>query len=714
MAQTTWTGGAGDGRWNTRANWNPAVTPSSTQTVIIPLLTNGNPYPTVLVGSSLSCGTLSVAQGATLTLNGSLTLNGPLTNAGTILIQPPAGNTKGSQLLARKSVIITTTGVLAINVPTAPLDGGNFVFSGFQDVNATLVNNGSITSSDAGVFQFSNGRPVTVSGSGTTSLSNVLFPAQGNAELTLATDKFIDVRNIATLDGSDVYSQGKLRLTSNATSTGMLRNKSIGVISDEIYVQRYIDPVQNASAGYRHYSAPVAGATFAMFEDGTSFQAICDPNMTAYPALQRVQPFANIYLYNQDLVQNAPPNAPGAEDGFVYGFQSVPTKGTTMDAGRGYTVNIDASNTVTLHGVPRTGPIECPNYGRGTHESAGRQFVGNPYPSYVSMRLVVSDNMQNGFTNTVYKYVSTGQYTGYYQDYKFADDQEDMENQFWPMMQGFFVRRDDTTNEAPYTFTEDHRVYSPDPANAKSFNRVAAAPAVAVPTFNLTVSDNADTKLLDNVRVSFRTGATGRYDSQYDSERLADNVGENPTFFTVTADNKECTRDARPALTGTTTLPLGLRTLVAGHTYSLKVGKLALLAPGQVYLEDRQTGKVQDLLAAPTFTFTADRQAYEHRFFLRFEGTPGTTRPLAPTFETYPNPVGTSRSLQFSAHGLSAGPATAALLTVQGIEVLRQPVTVGGNGLMLGELSLADVKPGLYLLRFTAGNTVVTKRLEVR
>jgi SAM-dependent methyltransferase len=121
-----------------------------------------------------------------------------------------------------------------------------------------------------------------------------------------------------------------------------------------------------------------------------------------------------------------------------------------------------------------------------------------------------------------------------------------------------------------------------------------------------------------------------------------------------------------------------------------------------------------DLATTPAVTFTADGKACAHRFFLRVESAAGTKQPLAPSFETYPNPAEASHKLQFSAHGLRAGTATATLLTTYGTEVLSQPVTVGGNGLLLGELSLAGVKPGIYLLRFTAGNTVVTKRLEVR
>jgi hypothetical protein len=715
----TWTGSNGP-NWNDKANWNSGSIPTAAQSVSIPVVLPGRKYPLVTAGTSPVCGALSIAAGASLTVNGYLAVNGALTDAGSIVIQPSTSANGLMQLAARSSLTITSTGTLDINTTGAQANSGNLILTGALNANATFVNNGRISSSDEGVLYFGNSRPITFSGSGTTSLSYVLFTNLGNAPLTLATTNFVDVRRRAMLNGSDVYSNGKLRLTSDATSTGILFNQGIGVIPDEIYAQRYIEPTaENASPslGYRHYGSPVEGATFAMFEQGTSFQAICDPNQTAYPAMGTVRPYPNIYLYSQDLLDAATPS----NAVFDCGWQSVPDKQNTMELGRGYTVNIsainttnNAPNTVTLHGVPHTGDVLSPYYGRGVHESSGLELVGNPYPGFINMRLVTSDNLQNGFKNIVYKYVATGEFTGRYEPYIFNDDADDAANQYWPMMQGFFVVRESASTTTPYQFTDAHRVGQDGypTTNTKAFNRVATS--ASNPAISLTVSDKADSKLLDKVRVSFRPEATAGYDARYDAVRMADNTGTNPTLFTVNADHQECSREARPALSGTVTLPLGLRTLAAGHSYTFQADKLTLLNEGQVFLEDRQTGLVQDLAATPTFTFTADGKACEHRFFLRVESAAGAKQPLAPSFETYPNPAEASHKLQFSAHGLSAGTATATLLTSYGTEVLSQPVTVGGNGLLLGELSLAGVKPGIYLLRFTAGNTVVTKRLEVR
>jgi trimeric autotransporter adhesin len=721
FAQTpvVWNGRT-NANWNERTNWSSGALPTAAQSVVIPVVVSGRKYPLVTAGTSPICGALSVDAGASLTVNGYLTVNGALTDAGSIVIQPPTNASGLMQLAARNNLTITATGTLAINTTGAQTNSGNLIFTGALNANASFVNNGTITSSDEGVVYFGNSRPITFSGSGTTSLSYVLFTNLGNAPVTLATTNFVDVRRRAMLNGSDVYSNGKLRLTSDANSTGILFNQGVGVIPDEIYAQRYIEPTaENASpsVGYRHYSSPVAGATFAMFEDGTSFQAICDPNQTPYPAYRSVTPYPNIYLYNQDLLDVAAP----ANAVFDCGWQSVPNKQTELELGRGYTVNIsaintntNAPNTVTLHGVPHTGDVVSPSYGRGNYTDSGWTMVGNPYPGFINMRLVTGDNLVNGFSNSVYKAVATGQYSGRYEEYNFNDDADDAANQFWPMMQGFFVRRIDAANTAPYQFSDAHRVGqdSYPTTNVKAFNRVAAS--VAIPAITLAVSDKSDANLLDRVRVSFRPEATAGYDARYDGVRMADNMGANPTLFTVNADQQECSRDARPALSGTVTLPLGLRTLVAGHSYTFQADKLTLLKQGQVFLEDRQTGLVQDLATTPAVTFTADGKACAHRFFLRVESAAGTKQPLAPSFETYPNPAEASHKLQFSAHGLRAGTATATLLTTYGTEVLSQPVTVGGNGLLLGELSLAGVKPGIYLLRFTAGNTVVTKRLEVR
>jgi hypothetical protein len=613
LAQTatiTWSGNSNNA-WSNAANWNGARVPTAAQSVIIPAVATGKYYPTVLAGQSPACLGLTVSAGATLTISGTLTVNGALTDAGSIVIAATA-STAAKQLTTRNNVTINNTGVLA--------NSGKILFTGTTNTSAStplvFTNNGTITSGNDAVLQFSNTRPVTLNGSGTTSLSNVAFTLYGNAPLTIATNNYLDVSRVATLNGSDVYSQGKLRLTSNADATGILFNAGSGIVPDTIETQRYIAYSKPADAsapnqagfGYRHYSSPVEGANFSMFKRATSFVPIFDnpANPYKYPTNGNPQPFPLIFSYDQDQLDQATTTGPEA---FNYGWVGV-TDGTPLAAARGYTVQISAlntatgnPNTVSVRGVPHTGDYDSPLYGRGSNPQAGFQLVGNPYPGFISMYDVTADNIQNGFDQIISKFRSVGPYAGSYEPYDPGDGSNvDSLNQFFPMMQGFFVRKTDASNPGPYQFHDTQRVGGNGypTSNTKGFYRQAAA--VVVPTFNLRVADNRNADLRDEIRVAFRSDASAGHDIRYDAVRPADNMGGNPTFFTVNAAQEECLRNTLPPLQGTVTVPLGLRTLVPGRSYSLRTGKVLLLGTGQVFLEDRQTGKVQDLLAEPTFS----------------------------------------------------------------------------------------------------------------
>jgi hypothetical protein len=700
--------------WNTAVNWSTGKVPTSAVSAVIPEMTSGK-YPVVQANSSFSCLNLSVAARASITIDGTLTVYGPLTDAGSIVINP------SRTLATRNNVNVVANGSVTNN--------GTLSFSGTSASASTplvFTNNGIITSSDEGVLVFTNARAVTLNGSGITSLSNVNFTTFGTGPLTLATTNYVDVRRVAKLNGSNVYSQGKLRLTSDANSTGILFNAGSGIVPDTIETQRYItlpaqvDPNNPSAASYRQYSAPVEGAKFSMFKKGTSFVPIYDnpANRYQYPNNDNPNPYPSIYDYSQDELSRSGSGGPG---NFNWGWRGV-TEGTLMELGRGYSVYISAlntangsPNTVSVRGIPHTGDLESPNYGRGDYAESGFQMVGNPYPGFVSMYDVTQDNLGNGFDQIVYKFRPQGLHDGIYEPYDPGDGSDiDGINQYFPMMQAFFVRKTDPSILTPYQFHDTQRLGGngyPTESNARPFYRTAQA--AIVPTVGLLLADTNQPDLRDEVRVSFRPDATIGHDVRYDAVRPGDNMGENPTFFSINATQEKCSRNALPTLKGTVNVPLGLHTLVAGRSYSVRVDKLTMLAKGQVFLEDRQTGKVQDIVTEPIFTFKADQAAYEHRFFLRFEEVPTATE-LMPAFEIYPNPVGADRSLQFSARGLAMGTATATLFTSYGAEVLNKPVTVSGDGLILGELSLTGLNSGIYILRFTSGNTVITRRVEVR
>lgn len=82
FGSSTWIGTTSTD-WNTATNWSTGIVPTSTDNVTIPDVTND---PVIVSGVGASCNALTVAAGASLTVNsgGSLITNGSITNNGTI------------------------------------------------------------------------------------------------------------------------------------------------------------------------------------------------------------------------------------------------------------------------------------------------------------------------------------------------------------------------------------------------------------------------------------------------------------------------------------------------------------------------------------------------------------------------------------------------------------------------------------------------------
>ena len=336
------------------------------------------------------------------------------------------------------------------------------------------------------------------------------------------------------------------------------------------------------------------------------------------------------------------------------------------------------------------------------------------------MNAVMGDNLDNstnqGFDGVVYKYRSTSMYNGSYQALFLNDTGTDSLNQYFPMMQGFFVHKTNDVGTASYQFHDTQRIgiNGYPTTNTTPFYR--STQPVPVTGIHLRLRSAKDAVLQDEIRVEFRQGATVGHDARFDAVRPADNAGQNPTMFTVNAVREECMRNGLPALQGTVTVPLGMRTLEVGKSYYLLPTKILQLSTGQVFLEDRETGTVQDLASQPQYEFKAQAKAYEHRFFLRFEGSARNAQAAdkpAMSLEIYPNPGRQGIDILFSANKLGEGVANVTLMTPYGEVVKNQQAPVKA-GLVNGAIATSGLQPGLYLLKLTNSGKSLTQRIEIR
>ncbi len=737
-AQTaTWVNSPISTKWTDDANWSSGLQPGVSSNVVIGTTTNGR-YPVVSTfGRNCKSLTISAPSGSnvpTLTINAGsdLTVRGFVSNASTL----------------------TNNGTL--------------------NVVGNLTNNGTVASGGSSLLEFKyfSGPvlPVTISGTGNTTLNDVKF--SNNAVTTFTTTNQVKIARVATVQAFNVNADAHVRLTSDAaTTTGMIAITGAGQMTGSVSVERAIDPTTNGvlpgngSTGYRHFSSPVAGVTVGSLAT-TGFAPVVNPAYS-YPDNTTPSPLPNVFYFNEPSVPATVPPRTGTPpagcaflplSAFEYGWGSPADLATPLETTRGYNVQIAATAKAVLSGEPNTGDYATAALTRGANASAsGWHLLGNPYPSPIDAYAMMTDNLHDatgnpgGFDATVYFYHSgeplpadpcnpfrinngiyqyintaTGEVGAY--DAQGQPVANTLQTRYFPTMQGFFVRKVDNTPQ-PFYFYNYHRLTTavPSAGTVTPFYRSAAGTTAVVATGKVKLTAVAAvpaavfqltdefTGLRDHAQVSFRANATPGHDARYDAVRPADNVG-NPTLFTVNAAAEQCALNALPALAGAVTVPLGLHTLEAGHAYALALTRNTLARGTRVYLTDRHTGRSQELTRQARYAFTAQGTSHDQRFALRFEAPEGAT--AVPAAErallvTYPNPGQVGNPLTFKSAGVAGTTAVAVLFDAFGRTVATQQVAVR-DGQLTGALATTALKPGLYTLRLTAANAVTTQRLEIR
>ncbi|WP_207218372.1 hypothetical protein, partial [Hymenobacter persicinus] len=186
----------------------------------------------------------------------------------------------------------------------------------------------------------------------------------------------------------------------------------------------------NAGLGYRHYSSPVQSTTVADLATA-NFSPVVNP---AYNTVgNTVTPFPTVFGFDEARITSTS----AATQSFDNGYFSPASLSTPLTVGRGYTVNLAASEKVDLVGALNSGTVAVGTLTRGAEANSGWQLLGNPYPAPLDWSKA-RQSLPAGVIDAVYVYKSSNQYDGSYQFYQ---------NGFGTLpggligsMQGFFVR----------------------------------------------------------------------------------------------------------------------------------------------------------------------------------------------------------------------------------------------------------------------------------
>ena len=651
----------------------------------------GTTLPDLMVSTTLSLPggsyrNVTIMPGGTLRLTSLLTVTGLLSvqNGGVLDTHPPGAadcslvsGPGNFELLAGATLRVCDAAGITLSGSTGSLQlGGTRAFS-----------------SDASYVY--DGAQAQVTGSG--------LPAQvrylGNVGQPLTLSQAVGIAQV--LEANAAFNTAGLTCTllSSAQGTALVRYNAATapVMTGNVAVQRYIDPATNPGAGYRHYSSPVINTPFADLTT-PNFTPTLNAAYNTAPQPSTVAPFPTVFGYDQSRVATVGSNYSAFDKGWF-------SPSGTLVTGRGYTVNISATEKVDFVGPLYNSPLTLP-LSFTPSASPGWQLLGNPYAAPLDWSLVPRPA---GMDAAMYVFVSTGQYAGNYRTYVNGVGSA---SPVVPSSQGFFVR---TTAAATLTVTNAARVTqfrTTDPAFQRGNDlrpqlklELQAGPAAA------------PTGLPDASYLYLEAGATTGVDAAYDAVKLGNPSGLNLSSEGPGAATALAINGLPPgSLAAATVIPLRVAVPASG-TYTLRAASLLHLpATLDVVLTDVLTGRRTDLRQQPDYPFTAVATApATGRFYLNLTPAAGplatTTGLTAATVSVFPNPAHQTVTVLVPAvRGTATVQAT--LLNVLGQTVRQQQVALPTTGTRL-TLDVSGLATGVYLLRLQAGAETLTRRITV-
>jgi len=654
------------------------------------------PLPDLVITTAV---TIAPGTYNNITVNspGVATLGGPVAVNQALVVNAGATLNDGCNVVSGPgSFTLAAGGTLGICNPYGI--SGNSNFTGSLD-GAVRLRGGRSFNSDAHYIyngtvaqRTGNGLPLQVSRLTTTNPTNLYVSSPAGVSQTLT------IAGTGTLNGG-----GQLTLLSSAAGTALLVNSGTGAVNVSIIVQRYIDPSKNSGSGYRHFSSPMNNTTVYDLATTTSPVVVnAAYNTAATPPY--VYPFPTVFGYDQALV-----NRTNSSPAFDKGFFSPNNSNDPLVPGRGYAVQIGASQLVDFIGIPNQNTVTVPASRNATgtlnDNVAGWQFLGNPYAGPIDLRRLTSADYP-GFDAAVYVQESTGPYTGAYRTYVNGIGSSPL----IASCQGFFMRVSTPGTSTTFTFRNDHRVTSY--ASQVPFYRTTADLRPQVQLALRTASGEADAFF-----AYAEASATPGFDPQQDATKLPNSTGLNLGSATASSDNLAI--DARPAFTATTVVALTVGVPAAG-TYTLAAADLANLPAGlDAYLRDAQTGQLTKLSPGTSYSFGVSAAEAQNlltgRFTLLFR--PATALATAPSLSAaevavYPNPAHEGFTIAMPAVA-DATNVQATLLNGLGQVVRQQKAALPAAGIRLA-VATTGLAPGVYTLRLQAGTATIAKRVVVQ
>ncbi|MES2411191.1 MAG: hypothetical protein V4535_07070, partial [Bacteroidota bacterium] len=312
---------------------------------------------------------------------------------------------------------------------------------------------------------------------------------------------------------------------------------------------------------------------------------------------------------------------------------------TVMTVGKGYIIRgpegtsntVRTAYTATFKGTPNNGTITSENYNSGKY-----YLIGNPYPSAIDADKFISDLNNKGLLQgTLYFWTHNTPVTlgGYYRynadDYasynlsggtktmKAAKTGNNAPGNIDTPPQGYIAAGQSFmagfSLPGQIQFTNSMRIGGD--KNGQFFKPGKTSKTTAIEKnrvwLNLTNEEGAFKQML----VGYIEGASNDYDRGYDG--LSFDGNKYIDFYSIEGTRKFVIQGRGLPFVDTDLVTLGYKTTIAGD-FTISIDQVdGFFNTQAIYLEDKTTGKIQDLSKA-NYTFTTAIGTFTDRFVLRY------------------------------------------------------------------------------------------------
>ncbi len=640
---------------------------------------------------------------------GSINFNGTSAQSYTSGYTTSPGTNWGNWTVSNTAGTVTLSAPVKATLITTISAGANLALNGATSIlnsagsGSGLVNNGTISGTGEVKLTGSSAVP-TISGTGT--ISNIEFaksspmPINSGSTQTI-TGGLIMTSNTLNVNGTlniapnaaissiaataGIAGTGNILLQSTVAGTGLIGTIATGgTVTTTVNTQRYV-PGQR---GYRligqPYTANIDLTQLSSSFDITGVSGVTSVCTGTSPSVFAYTPGTNpVYTAITTATGTYPAAASGNNHpngilAFVRGTpgQDCSTQGTTTPSA----VTFTTSGTINVGAITETVP------------AGGWNVISNPYPAPVDLSTLT----QTGGNTLVYKVVNpAGQVIHTYTN---GTAYQAPSSTIIPINGAVLAFNPAGNGDAVLSFAETNKSTGTQATNM--FKTTST-----YPTLELAV--NYGNTTWDNWKLIMQPQTSNLAGDKGDVVKIAN---AQLDLYSLSADNAQLNWDARAAdsINDGTIIRLGLRS-VPQTTYTVTVAENSLPVNKTVYLHDKYTNSytLADNGMNYAVTVTADAASQgDNRLELVFNNvnntsvnTPGTQADV----RIVPNPASNNIILTYT-NGFGGDKH---LSIINAVGQVVKTITTSNNAVTV---FVGDLPNGMYLVKTTAGNNIITER----